>query len=250
MRKIRNSLILILTVAIIAFCAILPRIYADMQDSVSDEKVEYEDIKTVLFEKDLYFVEKLFLLRDGLRVSVSEESTSKTSEEILDHAYGWLEYFFSYGMLGSDWNSYKIKMEPMLFFYDDLDNISSTFWLVEFVLEDDWGVISLWLDDETGKMLSINYDSQYQIYNQYELEEYLSAFCSFYLDQNNVWKDQEITQEYTDITDVAANQSYTTDEFNDKKNGTAMVFTIGDKIYGELNLYFYIYTNGFFLSLS
>lgn len=250
MRKIRNGLILIMTLTIIAFCAMLPRIYADMQDSVSDEKVEYEDVKTVLFEKDLYFTEKLFLLRDGLRVSVSEESTSKTSEEILDHAYGWLEYFLSYGMLGGDWGTYEIKMEPMLFFYDDSDNISSTFWLVEFVLEDDWGVISLWLDDETGKMLSVNYESQYQIYVQYQLEEYLSAFYSFYLDQNDILNDQEITQEYTDIIDVAGNQAYAADELIDKKNGTAMVFTIGDEIYGELNLYFYVYTNGFFVSLS
>lgn len=253
MRKVINGLILIMTVGIIALCALLPQIHADIQDSVSESKVEYEDMKTVSFEKELNLIEKLFLLRDGLRIEVSEGNAVKSDGDITELAYHYLDFLRSSDILSSNRSYYDISMQPMFFFFSNAKTVSGTFWLVDLIFEDDKGLekMSLWIDDETGNLLSIDYEADYPVYTQDQLEALLSVLYTYYLESSEIWDEEQTVRE--NIQSEPKETVSFTDEYvnmETKKLGDAMTFTIGDVIYGELSLNFYAYSNGFFISLS
>lgn len=263
MKKLRNVMIFIVTVGMIALCAMLPKIYAQIQDSMSDEKVEYADIKTVSFEKELNLVEKLFLLRDGLRVSVSSENMTKTEDEIRDCSYMGLDYYYASDLLYTYLKEAEFSAEPMFFFYNDAADISSSFWLVEYTMGDGSEKISLWIDDETGLVLLVNYESAYQMYEEEMIDEYLYHFYSIYLSYTELLESSEELIVYEDgetnanagntaIEEYAAIQDSSVDDYNfyDKKHGSANTLTLEDPIYGKISLYFYVYTNGFFVNLA
>ena len=56
----------------------------------------------------------------------------------------------------------------------------------------------------------------------------------------------------TAIEEYAAIQDSSVDDYNfyDKKHGAVDTLTLEDPIYGKISLYFYVYTNGFFVNLT
>ena len=55
----------LLAILVLILCGILPIIIAKIQDDIVDEKVVYEDVKTVQLLHELNDMEKIYLLKSG-----------------------------------------------------------------------------------------------------------------------------------------------------------------------------------------
>lgn len=234
MRKMKNSILLLLTLLVIAVGAYLPRIIAAAQDGKTMDKVSFDTVRPVQLEirKDIPSLGKLALLNRLDRViEIPQEATSMTPEEAEKAAYAALEPYLEAGIMDSfETQIYEIR--PLLGQTSDDPGLNSIFWDVTILSDPDVYFLSLAIDDATGRLLRINYWTEYPI-EESARDGILAVFSDLYFNG-------------LEITDYG---DYETDDLEDQYIGDSVIgvrYRFGDLVYGEINVDLYAFEYGFY----
>lgn len=238
MKRGRNTIIFLIII-LLFLCGMLPIITAKMQDYAADEKVVYEDRKTIQLFRELNDTEKLYLLKSGFKIEIAKERTKLKSEnmqEVVVNAISNLDSSFIQGNLAD----FSIECEPFLYYSNEFSELSDIFWHVKMELWDELGQsIYLCLDDSTGKLLSISYECLEPIYMSKKLDYYLERLFLNYLSQMDYWW---AMQSASNIEGMEVNEKV--------KNAEKLNFSMGDIIYGEFNIYCIMTETGFKIDIE
>ena len=243
MRKVKNAVIILLTLVLLAVGSLLPAAVSRFQNNRIANVVQYENVEALQLELEeetpsMTFCEKLQLLSNGVGVEVTDASTKLKEEDIMEATYvalvRYMELFFGKS-LDNDFFQYDIamcydEMDPTRYFY---------FWHVQLSLDTSYtDGISVILDDETGMLLAVEmYDPEWAIDETYhrELETAIAAtyFGEWGVNPEMAWP--------RDIEEITPNAS--------GRMGIAGQYMFVDKTYGEIHLEIGVYTTGFYINV-
>lgn len=175
MRNGKTALCLALTAALLVGGAFLPKGADLLLDGNKSDGVAYTELRTV--ELNLKqdeagapegFEAKLALYGGMYTVPVGEEAASLSREQALAAAVGELTAYMDAGLMA--WCDFTYQSLELYIGIDPLEpNNNNLFWTVSFVEEGEpYSSIFLHLDDETGKILYLTYDSQLVNYDEAE----------------------------------------------------------------------------------
>lgn len=250
MRKWMIRLVLLVTVAVVGICGLLPGVYAKIQNRVMEGKVEYAPVKTVSFQKKSGMMEKLFFLRDGYKVSLAEYIGDINTDKMYQRVPELLNEFFeiaiaegvTFEFVDSETIN-NISVSPKKVFLTEANDTSPIFWLVEIPYSDGNVIFSLWIDDESGNILAMDYQSEYQLFDDHKLGEVLSMIQTAYYAQSGFEKVLEEKKSFATDTPINA------ESLEDKKGSVEVWDRYTDPLYGDLSIYFNVNNNGFFIQM-
>lgn len=238
MRKHKSQILIVLTVVVIIFCGMLPRMVGMVEDYFVDQNIGYGEQKTVSLIRELNDVEKMYLLKNGTEVSISEERTNlkwTDMKEVLDAALSW--YTQNGFIVGCAPDFTITKCEPVLYYSTEMPNVSGIFWKVNMELWDYYGQsIYLYLDDQTGRVLLISYECLEPIFDGKDLNTPLLAIFDFYQSERD-WHG----------FNYAGKENIEPEKYKHKNE---IVYSYGDTVYGENGIVFIITENGFSIRLE
>lgn len=159
MRNVKNALLILLVVLLLAAGSLLPMGAAALQDKTTANVVQYEDIEALQLkleeqEPKLSYQEKLFLMVNGTGVDVAEDVMRLNGGEVIEAAYAALQpYADIYGLtLDND----ALEYSSLMVFNENDPSAVSYYWSVYMSLDISQNdVITVILDDETGKLLAV-----------------------------------------------------------------------------------------------
>ena len=230
MHKIKSFFAVLLTVAVVAACAMLPTFVAGMQDNVQQDEITVGDVNEVKLEVEkLNMFEKLFLFREGQSIIYKKEKTELVSKDMEILVSEQLRPYVDAGLILGDVNDLSMEATPMLYFYSGKTDLSHVFWNVNiFSYEEPFYHLELYLDDETGKIIVINLYCDEPVYD-YDMFERLQMFLEIYI--SNFEDDIEDDTEYVPVVEIVENT-------NTDVEVISAELRWGDVIYGELTLEF------------
>lgn len=238
LKFMKNVLVLSGSVALLILIAYLPKMAAAMQDKEILTQPQYESMQSVQLEirENLSALGKLALVRNmssGNNIEISKEEALMSVEEVNAAVDKALAPYISAGLIQPFEESYR-EWRPLWMWDDENLEINGIVWEGYIVGEQDgYHVVNVLIDDETGNLLFIQYNSNYAL--EYSMqEEFLSKFCEIYFGS-------------LEITDFAnfETRDLVGQYIGDDAHGIRYRF--GDLEYGEINIDFYIYLNGFYV---
>jgi len=124
----KNKIFIALTVVVIIFCGVLPRIIAGVEDFLADQKISYAEAKTVSFVRELNDLEKIYLLKNGTEVSVSKNRTNLKKTNMVDVLETALSWYVQNGFIKGQARSFTItNCEPVLYYSTKISNVAGVF---------------------------------------------------------------------------------------------------------------------------
>jgi len=241
MRKVKNALIVLLTLILLAVGSLLPAAAAHFQDSKTTNVVQYDNIEALQLKLEeempsMTFHEKLQLLSNGVGVEVTDANTRLKEEDIMEATYvalvPYMELFFG-KPLDNDFFQYNVAMcydetDPTRYYY---------YWHVQLSLDASYtDGISVILDDETGMLLAVEtYDPEWMIEETYH-QELETALAATYFGEWGVNPEMAWPRDVEEITPNASGRV-----------GVASQYMFVDKTYGEIHLEIGVYTDGFYI---
>lgn len=246
MRRIRIVLILLLTAALIITGAFLPRITTAVMDLTTAAKVSTAPMQSVQLDfrstgqqDSGSILKKLALEQSMYTVPITAKDASMTEEEVFAAVETCMDMYVSSGIFSWFEETYRMAEPYLAIAADDTDN-ASVIWAVHFVHEDDpYRNLFLHLDDETGKILYLDYvtydpDSTFYPEDQaYALE----TFTGIFFEQLGL----------TDLADSNSSSLNTAAERMQDGDVWCLRFTFPDTQYGEVVLEFYVKPTGFYI---
>lgn len=226
MHKIKSFFAVLLTVVVVAACAMLPTFVAGMQDNVQQDEITVGDVNEVKLEVEkLNMFEKLFLFREGQSIIYKKEKTELINYDMETMVSEQLGPYVEAGLIPGDIDDLSMEATPMLYFYSGKTDLSHVFWNINFFSQEEpFYHLELYVDDETGKIIVINLYCDVPIYdnNMYEkLQMFLEIYISNMEDELEYVSDAEIVENAnTEVEVISAELRW------------------GDLIYGELTLEF------------
>lgn len=235
MGKVRNSLILLLTIGAICLLACLPRITGWFQDRTSLEQVDYQESAQVQLEirKDMPLMGKLSLLcrMDGV-IEVPTALAEMTEEEAENAALAALQPYIDGGLI-PEFAVWSIEARPILIQTADTADLTGLIWAVNISGKPDGlPYISLDIDDATGALLRLNVSCEN--WDAADLEGCLTRF----------------TEIYFAGLDLEQYEQFATDDLENRYIGDDTVgirYRFGDVVYGEVNLDLFVHRYGFYV---
>ena len=199
MKKLRNTLLLLLTAVLIALGAVLPKITAALVDRETVIQTGSRDMTPIALDvngevRSLSAVEKIDLLRKGQMIAITEKEAAMTEADVnaaLEIAMREYEDAGIFGWFDFDaWN-----VQPMLCIDPNSPENYAIFWDVTIINKmAPYQTLGVDIDDETGKIYSIRYD----IYGEYSLNGVwernmatMDAFVHVYLTQLGFLDEQQ-----------------------------------------------------------
>lgn len=171
MKKLKNCLILLLTILLIGCGAVLPGIMAAVMDRNTANQSGTREIASISLEMDdekqsLTTVGKIDLLRRAQFINITEKEASMEVADVNDALETAMEEYIDAGVF--EWFDYdswitqpKLCIDP-----NDPDNYG-IFWTVTVINEKEpYQTLAVDIDDETGIIYSIRYDT----YGEYSLD--------------------------------------------------------------------------------
>lgn len=250
MRKLRTLLILLLAMFLIAAGAYLPRIAAAVQDGQTLGHTATEPMQSLVLElggetqAPGYMMRKLALEQNMMTIPISAGEASMTQEDVFAAAEKGMEGYIEAGMF--EWFEYNFRnAEPYLGIDADDKSNFTVFWSVTLDYQGDpYQYLFLHIDDETGKILYINYvtyaDDQFKYYYPDNQQLMMEDFVSTYFSQLDL----------TDLADYAYLNGTGTEKVTTADDVTAVRYSFGDLVYGEVSVDFYITPVGFYTVLA
>ena len=136
----------------------------------------------------------------------------------------------------SIWEDFSMKCEPKLYYSNTISNLSGIFWEIYMELSDEYGQnIYLHLDDQTGKVLLISYESLDPIYQNLCTDVFMKK--EKYIDY--------LFADYQANMDFFAYDRVYGENHQDYYDAKQITYTIGDVIYGEILIKFVLTDSGF-----
>lgn len=244
----RKPLFLILVAALIIAGAFLPKITGAVLDISTNEKSDSAPMQSLelAFSKDnqrepRYMLRRLALEQNKLAVPIAPDQAAMTEDEVYAAVEEGMEAYVDANVF--EWFEVTSRgAEPYLAVDFDKKSNNAIVWDVTYSSDSEpYHYLILSIDDETGKIIFINYDTngddKYRYYDpedQYLMMEGLvGAFLS----------PLDLTS-YESLTGTEVSEVNTTDEV------TAVQYSFHDADYGDITVQFHIYPNGFFTYFS
>lgn len=233
-------LIVLLTLALLVLFACFPGIASAMQDWQNMHVPSFGDIRSVQLDirSAVPPLGKLAMMykQDGL-IKVSEDMASLTVDEVVALAFDAIAPYVDAGMADPfDPTSAKVySISPVLAQVPEMPELSGIFWDVIITADSTaFYEFGLAIDDETGKVLQIQFASNYAITEE-EMPIFLDTFADIYFTGLEI-------ENYEDFATTDLESAYVGD------NGRAVRYRFGDLEYGEINVDLCIYSNGFYIA--
>lgn len=232
MKKQHTSLIVSLTVIVIALCAVLPMLLFKLGDFVMDDKVYSAEVKSVQFSAELTDLERLYLIDRGMSTEITQDRTILKSEDMKEVLATSLTEYIDTGLLIVDIieDFDVVSCIPYRCYSNEIANLSGTFWEIYLESASDPGhSLRVSLDDQTGKILLMSYECLEPIYDEYMVDVLPNALLDCYRNHMDM--------------------PYYIDEMNDEnkkvQTSKSVRLYMTDMVYGEIRLKFTVSTSGF-----
>ena len=240
---------LILTVLLIAVLALLPQAIAGVSDFIGNEKPGTAPMQSVelalgadKMDEPGYMMRKLALEQRMTTIPIEPEQATMTGEEVLTAALDGMTAYMEANMF--TWFEYTFcGAEPYLGI-DPMDKNNNTiFWGVTFAYDnydkDPYQNLFMHIDDETGKILYINYETYGEDRFKYYYPENHRLMMEGFVD--SFFSPLNLTQrsEYENLLGESVVERDLTDDV------TCVLYTFEDAQYGTINVEFYITPLGF-----
>ena len=245
MRNLKTSLLLLLTVLLLAGFAALPVIAASLQDSRVVNQSGYQQMQTIKLDygnekETLPIMGKLALFTIMQTIDIDSSQATMTQEEVFLAAETQMKAYENAGIF--QWFDVALRSATPKLGIDPNDATNYVvFWTVTYISEKDQNqTLLLDIDDETGKILCI----RHEVYDSYSMD--------------GVWeRNQKIMNEFTNIyfsqLGMTAAKEYAESEagfeYYERDGGVAnALYTFTDVTYGEISIDFYVEgAGGFYL---
>lgn len=162
MQKFKIFLILMLTICILALCAVLPMMIAAVQDHRNETKIGTANMETVALQlstqnESLTVIEKLTLLKDNDCYNISENDAMHTSAQIMSFLENHIQLYVDAGLFSCfDVVEY---FAPALCIGSD-KHTHFIVWAICMINSNHQGEsMTAVVDDETGIILSVDYQA-------------------------------------------------------------------------------------------
>lgn len=187
MTKLKNALLILLAAALVAAGAVLPSAVSHFRDRNEVGKVTYTDMPSLQLslthESGLDLFEKLVLLSWDLETLVlSSQEARMTAKEVTKAAYAGVQPYLDMGLLGRIPEDYTFSCQPMLVYPSENSKQYFVLWLVEMSLDAGNESWNLAIDDETGKVLLLEFVTQYMQWEKEELYALSEVIVATYLE--------------------------------------------------------------------
>lgn len=241
MHKVKNTILLLLTVLLLTAGAVLPAIVAAVQEDVQMNEAGYSPMQSVELQltgerETLPMLGKLSLLNEGL-FSILEDEASMTPEEVREAVERELAPYYEWEMIPYNWKDPTFIATPYLACDADNDAMYCIFWEVAIYCDAENSFsLNLYVDDDTGKILWLHFDSGSPL-ELYDRQSYLELFHQIYFDSLGMTESAQFWEENELVEDISRNSGAI----------SAVRYTFGDMIYGEINIEFYVYSRGFYI---
>lgn len=246
MNKLKTAAVLLFTVMLIAVMAMLPRTVAIISDLVANEKPDSAPMQSVelAFDSDRidepgYMMRKLALEQRMTSIPIEPEQASMTEEEAIIAAQVGMDYYTEANMF--EWFEYTFcSAEPYLGVDSENKNNNTIFWGVTFSTQNEpYHYLFLHIDDETGKILYLSYETygpdQYNYYYPENQQLMMEGFVDAFFRPLNLTR----RNEYENLLGESVVEQDLTDDV------TCIVYTFEDAEYGTIHVAFHISPEGF-----
>lgn len=238
MRRIKVALIFLFCAVLLAGGAVFPWLVAYFQDLADMDQVRYGDIDVIQlnFEQErqvLTILGKLNLLQSAEMLEVSDAEAQMDRGELYATIQKVLLPYCDVGLISSEWDS-DLECTAILAYDPEDAGRYMILWNVYFMNSDPHRGLTMYIDDETGKILFIDYFSEEFCY---EMEknglDYILCLELFY-------------KIYFDSLELEMPEMEPVEEVNVPEAGSAAVESHwGDVLYGEFSVRFNINSVGF-----
>lgn len=248
MNKLKPVWVLLLTVLLIAVFALLPQAIAGVSDFIGNEKPGTAPMQSVALalgtdktDEPGYMMRKLALEQRMTTIPIEPEQATMTEEEVLTAAQSGMTVYMEANMF--TWFDYTFcSAEPYLGIDPEVKNNNTIFWGVTFTTKDDpYHYLFLHIDDETGKIIFINYETygedQYNYYYPENQRLMMEGFVDSFFGSLNLTQ----RSEYENLRAESVSEPKVTYDV------TCMRYTFEDTEYGVINVEFYITPAGFYV---
>lgn len=251
MRRVNAASAILLAFLLIAGMAMLPRVIADISDMLTNEKSGTVSMQTVELDfysdkadEPGYMMRKLALEQRMNTIPIKPEQAKMTEEEVQIAAVDGMAPYIEAKMFS--WFEYSFcSTEPYLCIDPEDKNNNTIFWGVSFTAESKpYRNLFLHIDDETGKILYINYGTDgpdmYTYYYPENQRLLMEGFTESFLLPLNLVSDH--LGDYKNLVSQNITERKLTEEV------TCLQYTFEDKQYGIINVEFYITPAGFWVN--
>lgn len=250
MRKVRTFCIVLLAIVLISLLAIMPQVISKVSDFLGNEKPGTAPMQSVELalgtdksEQPGYMLRKLVLEHRMNTLPIRPEQVKMTEDEVLSAAVDGMTRYVDANMFA--WFEYDhFSAEPYLGVDTENTNNNMIFWGVTFSTKtstknDPYHYLFLHIDDETGKIIYIAYETYGEDYFRYDPENQwflMEGFVDSFLGPLNLTASQ--LSEYDNLQGSAVEQNSTDEE-------TSVLYTFEDAEFGRIHVSFVITPVGF-----
>lgn len=191
MGKLKTVIILIVTLCLIVVCALLPVIIGTIQDSSAQNHAGHTAIRSVALNissaQGLSTVEKLILLNNNNSYTISEKEAKMTAMQALSCVKTHIEHYIDAGLLPYLEAPYSEYQTTPALCIDDTTQAHCVVWAV-CIENSGSNLLTAVVDDETGIILSIEFQSYEQRYDLTVEEKmyHMDVFTDLFLNQPNL----------------------------------------------------------------
>lgn len=234
MRKLKILLTVLLTALLLAGGACLPGIVGAVQDQRVLGQPRYEPVQSVRLQirDEMSVVGKLSLMKYMYNVlDISGDQTRMTEEDAAAAGAKALAVYYEVGLI-QPFDVTFVEWAPVLICDPKDPEVYGIFWKGLLVRDEEpYPMIEVYLDDETGRLMYIQYIAGEMIYEDGELEALLNVVADIYFAGLEM-------PEY---------ESCRASEHDSEKTLNGITYTIEDKKYGNVYVECFSFGSGFYL---
>lgn len=236
MAKLKVFLAVIVTLALIAAGACLPKAVSLVLDQKNNGNASASPISSIRFEfeKDIPALGKLALLsRLDSSIELTESKATMTQTEVMDAVYEGIQPYIDALLIA--YSEKDVELYPSLILQaQDNQDLQGIVWFVNIGGDPaNYTYLQLLVDDETGKLLTLSYT--YEALDAPVIgTEALTAFADIYFNGLGI-------DNYAQFAVPDLEYAYVGDDAN------AIRYRFGDAVYGEVNVDLYVHSHGFYV---
>lgn len=245
MRKVKNVLLILLAVLLLAAGGLLPMAAAQLQDEATANVVQYADIEALRLkleeeQPEMSIYEKLRLMMKGTGVEATSEMTKMTGSQILEAVYAALQPYVDVGFLTDDLSNDYLEYYPIMVYDQDAPSVYNYYWQVHMSLDAyQYDSLRVILDDETGKLLAIEVTNPELIIAEEYQDKLEQAIRVVYLENLGLTP--------VAVIPVETEGAYIGEIWEPDSTHVLMRYQCVDVNYGEVNVEVGVNSNGFYI---
>lgn len=247
MHKFKAACAVGISLALIGGMALLPKAIAGISDGLNGGKpgtAPMHGVELAVYSNQAdepgYMLRKLALEQGMTTIPISPEAAAMREEEVLDAAMEGMAAYVDAGVF--EWFEYTFfSAEPYLGMDPKNQSNNSVFWSVQFTHGDKpYRDLFLHIDDETGSILYLSYETYGPEASRYETLENRRLMMEGFVDA--FFSPLKLTasemSEYKNFIGVEAKEYNTPDE------AAIVSYTYEDAVYGAVHVTFHISPEG------